>query len=248
MSQKLKTYFNWSSGKDASLAFYYLQKERKYHVDRLLTCINTHHDRVSMHGLRRELLEKQIESIGLPLTTIELPEEPTLEDYNRIMNRSIIALKSEGYTNCGFGDIFLEDLRIYREEQLKPHGIVCHFPLWKRDTKEIITEFIKLGFKAIVICVKSELLDASFAGREIDHKFVNDLPPNVDPCGENGEFHTFCYDGPIFTRPIKFDIGEKVFKEYKAPKSKRQQQDNGTLGFWFCDLIPIEKQYADDKT
>ncbi|MCK5440821.1 MAG: adenine nucleotide alpha hydrolase [Maribacter sp.] len=241
MPQKLKTYFNWSSGKDASLALYYLQREKKYHVDRLLTSINTHHDRVSMHGLRRELLEKQIKSIGLPLTTIELPEKPTMEDYNHIMNGTIIALKSKGYTNCGFGDIFLEDLRTYREEQLIPHGIACHFPLWKRDTKEIISEFIELGFKAIVICVKSELLDATFVGREIDENFIHDLPPKVDPCGENGEFHTFCYDGPIFTNPIKFDIGEKVYREYKTPKRDSQQQGKDTLGFWFCDLISNEK-------
>ena len=236
MAQKQKAYFNWSSGKDASLALYYLQKEGKYQVDKLLTSINAHHDRVSMHGLRRVLLEKQAQSIGLPLTTIELPEEPTMEDYNRIMSSTVETLKAEGYANCGFGDIFLEDLRAYREEQLKVHGISCHFPLWKRDTKEIIAQFIQLGFKAVVICVKSELLDKSFAGREIDQSFVNDLPANVDPCGENGEFHTFCYAGPIFKQPIKFEIGEKVYREYKAP-----EKDKDSLGFWFCDLIPTEK-------
>lgn len=241
MAQKPKTYFNWSSGKDASLAFYHLQKEGKYSVDRLLTSMNAHYDRVSMHGLRRELLEQQIKSVGLPVTTIELPEEPTMEDYNQIMSCSVMKLKSEGYSDCGFGDIFLEDLRAFREQKLKPYGITCHFPLWKRDTKKIISEFMKLGFKAIVICIKSDLLDESFVGREIDANFIKDIPPNVDPCGENGEFHTFCYDGPIFAKPVKFNIGEKVYREYKAPKRENQLKDNGTIGFWFCDLIPIEE-------
>lgn len=190
-----------------------------------------------MHGLRRELLEQQAKSLRLPLTTIELPEEPSMEEYNQLMTRTVTDLKSQGYTSCAFGDIFLEDLRAYREEQLKPYAIKCHFPLWKKDTKAIINDFIQLGFKAIVVCVKSELLDKSFVGREIDEKFISDLPFNVDPCGENGEFHTFCYDGPIYSEPINFDIGEKVFREYKNPKKESASEEN-TIGFWFCDLIP----------
>lgn len=241
MTQKLKTYFNWSSGKDASLAFYHMQKEGIYSIEKLLTSINAHHDRVSMHGLRRELLEQQIKSIGIPVTTIELPEEPTMEDYNHIMSCTVQKLKSDGYSDCGFGDIFLEDLRVFREEKLKPFGINCHFPLWKRDTKTIITEFIKLGFKAIIICIKSDLLDKSFVGREIDDTFISDLPKNVDPCGENGEFHTFCYDGPIFEKPIKFNIGDKILKEYKVPKQDHPLANNSTIGFWFCDLLPIKE-------
>ena len=161
MSAKQRTYFNWSSGKDASLALYHLKKEETLEVDKLLTCINAYHNRVSMHGLRRELLEQQAQSIGLPLTTVELPEEPTMEEYNRLMTGSMVNLKSQGYINCGFGDINLEDLRIYREEQLKPHDIKCYFPLWKKDTKAIVSEFLELGFKAIVICIKSDLLDLS---------------------------------------------------------------------------------------
>lgn len=239
MNQKIKTYFNWSSGKDASLALYHMQKTGHHSVEKLVTSINTHHDRVTMHGLRRELLELQTKAIGIPALTIELPEAPTMEDYDRIMKDCVQNLKSEGFSNCGFGDIFLEDLRTYREGQLNPMGIKSHFPLWKRDTKEIISEFINLGFKAIVICIKSDILDESFIGREIDHTFINDLPLNVDPCGENGEFHTFCYDGPIFEKPIKFEVGEKVFKAYKNPKQDNEHENNETIGFWFCDLIPI---------
>ncbi len=240
MIQKRKTYFNWSSGKDASLALYQLQKEGKYSIDKLLTSMNAHHNRVTMHGLRRDLLDQQIKSIGLSANTVELPEETTMDEYNQIMSLSMKNLKSEGYTDCGFGDIFLEDLRTYREEQLKLHGIRGHFPLWKKDTKEIIAEFIKLGFKAVVLCVTSDLLDESFLGREIDDNFINDLPKEVDPCGENGEFHTFCYDGPIFREPVKFKRGENVYKEYRKPSQENHSKDS-SMGFWFCDLLPITK-------
>lgn len=240
MSQKLKTYFNWSSGKDASLAFYHLQKDPKFHIDKLITSINAYHDRVSMHGLRRELLEKQVQEIGIPLDLIELPEQPTIEVYNKLLTHAVKNLQSGGYTHCGFGDIFLEDLRTYREEQLKPYDITCSFPLWQRNTKELIKEFLDLGFRAITVCIKSELLDVSFLGREIDESFINDLPSNVDPCGENGEFHTFCFDGPIFSNPIKFEIGEKIYREYKNPKQKNKLESNGKMGFWFCDLLPID--------
>lgn len=239
--KKLKTYFNWSTGKDAALAYYHLQKDDRYQVDQFVTSVNAHHDRISMHGLRRELLVKQVQEIGLPVTTIELPEEPTMEEYNAQMERAVTKLQSAGYAHCGFGDIFLEDLRFYREEQLKKYDIKCLFPLWKRDTKELLEEFLDLGFKAIVICIKSELLDTSFIGREIDKNFIKDLPANVDPCGENGEFHTFCYDGPIFSNPVKFTIGEKVYREYKNPEKDTKAKKPDSMGFWFCDLIPVDE-------
>ena len=232
MPHKHKTYFNWSSGKDSSLAFYHLKKNNSLNIDKLLTSVNSYHNRVSMHGLRRELLEQQAQSVGLPLEVIELPEEPSMEDYNSLMNRHITDLKSQGYTDCGFGDIYLEDLRAYREKQLKPYDITCHFPLWKQETKAVISDFLDLGFKAIVICIKSEVLDKSFVGREIDEDFIHDLPPQVDPCGENGEFHTFCFDGPIYNTPIQFEVGETIYREYKNPEPKANPS-----GFWFCDLI-----------
>jgi len=242
VKKKPKLYFNWSSGKDATLALYHLQKEEKYTIDRLLTTMNRRYNRVSMHGLRRALLEQQIASLDIPITTIELPEEPTIEEYNTLMEASVQKLRSEGYMNCGFGDIFLEDLRTFREDKLKPQGVTCHFPLWKRNTKEIISEFIDLGFKAIVICINASLLDESFVGRNVDKDFIRDLPENVDPCGENGEFHTFCYDGPIFKNPIDFVIGEQVYREYEIEKGNKQQGDKNTIGFWFCDLLPIKNR------
>lgn len=236
MLKRPKAYFNWSSGKDAALALYTLQQQGEFEVDKLITTINGYHDRVSMHGLRRTLLQQQIKSLGLPVTTIKLPEQPSMEDYDRIMGKSMTSLKGEGYNYCGFGDIFLEDLKKYREKQHHAHGITCLFPLWKRDTKVVLEEFIALGFKAVVICAKAELLNKSFVGRELDASFLRDLPPNVDPCGENGEFHTFCYDGPIFSKPISFVVGEKVFRSYKNPEKDKAHNNEAQMGFWFCDL------------
>lgn len=235
-----KTYFNWSTGKDAALALYYLMQDKNFSVERLLISVNSHHNRVSMHGLRRELMQKQIASIGLPYSTIELPEQPTMNEYEEVMRATVASLKDKGFTDTAFGDIFLEDLRAYREQQLLPYTITPHFPLWKRNTKELVYEMIDLGFKAIVVCIKSELLDQSFAGRIIDRDFINDLPSNVDPCGENGEFHTFCFDGPIFKEPVSFTKGEIVFKEYKAPEDEKDNcfsnNQDRSMGFWFCDI------------
>jgi len=228
-----KTYFNWSTGKDSSLALYHLLKDNDYSVDQLVTSVNSHHNRISMHGLRRSLLEIQASSIGIPLTTIELPENPSMEVYNSILSEKIVELKSQGFTHAAFGDIFLEDLRIYREEKLNEVGIKAAFPLWKKNTSEIMREFLQLGFRTIVVCVNESVLDKSFVGRIVDQSFLDQLPPNVDHCGENGEFHTFCFDGPIFSKPIEFEIGEIVRKTYPSPKNKDE-----SYGFWFVDLIP----------
>lgn len=232
-----KTYFNWSSGKDASLALYHLQKDQTFHIHKLVTTVNGHYDRVSMHGLRKELLFQQAKAVGITLDIIELPEQPSMEEYQQHMEAMVHRLQDEGYTHSGFGDIFLEDLRSYREAQLQPFGIQCVFPIWKRDTKALLEEFLLLGFRAITVCIKSELLDESFIGREIDQQFIDELPDNVDPCGENGEFHTFCFDGPIFESRIKFKVGEKIYREYKNP-DQETEETQPSMGFWFCDLIP----------
>jgi len=238
---KLKTYFNWSTGKDASLALYYLQQQENVEVAKLLTSINNHFDRVSMHGLRRSLLEKQVQALGISATTIELPEQPTMEEYEKLMTEKVSQFTAKGYTHTAFGDIFLEDLRKYREAQLQPFNIKCLFPLWEKNTKDLLLEFIDLGFKAITVCTKAKLLDETFVGRTLDRNFLNDLPKNVDPCGENGEFHTFCYEGPIFKNPVLFKIGEKIYREYKTPKNNDNNvcTTDSHMGFWFCDLLPL---------
>ncbi len=240
----MKAIFNWSGGKDSSLALYHILKNKEYDVQALMTTVNSKFDRISMHGVRKELLYAQGEAIGLPIKEIRLPEKPTMSEYDETMQNVLTELKADGVTHSIFGDIFLEDLKKYREERLAEVGLKAHFPLWKRDTTELVHEFIDLGFKTVVVCVKSELLSGEFAGRVIDKDFLKDLPKNVDPCGENGEFHTYVFDGPIFKNPIKYELGEKVFRAYEAPKDKNdtcfaKEPDKKPMGFHFCDLIPV---------
>jgi len=228
-------FMNWSGGKDSALCLYKVLQSKQCNIQCLLTNVNASHNRVSMHGLRRSLLEMQAASIGIPLQTIELPEEPTMEEYENMMTKKLNELKLAGYRKAIFGDIFLEDLKNYREQKLKQLNIDCIFPLWKIDTTELLKQFIALGFKAIIVCVNEKDLDKTFCGRLIDDSFISDLPVNVDACGENGEFHSFVFDGPIFKQPVKFSKGEIVYKLYDAPK---QNNVSSKYGFYFCDLLP----------
>ena len=230
---------NWSGGKDSALALHYCLKQG-IPVRKLLTNINAAYDRISMHGVRRALLEQQAASIGVPLETIELPEQPSMQDYEAAVRAKLTAFKQAGIDQAVFGDIFLEDLREYREQQLAAVGMSALFPLWKKDTWTLVKEFIDLGFKSVIVCTKSEVLDRSFCGRLIDHSFLADLPSGVDPCGENGEYHSFVYDGPIFSRPIPFSTGETIFREYKAPEESSDEcftTPRPNMGFYFTDLI-----------
>jgi len=185
---------------------------------------------VSMHGLRTELLTRQANETGLSSGTIDLPESPSNNDYERILETKVRQLQNSGFEFAAFGDIFLEDLRKYRENQLLAFNIRTVFPLWKQDTRQLINDFLTNGFNAITVCVNADLLDSSYVGRIINQDFINSLPDNVDPCGENGEFHTFCFDGPIFKNPITFSIGEKIRRVYPG---------NPIYSFWFCDLLPV---------
>ena len=231
---KENAFMNWSGGKDSALCLYKALQSDQYNIKYLLTSVNKIHNRVSMHGVRRELLQAQSKSINIQLTTIELPEEPTMNEYEEAMLLQVNTLKKNGCSKAIFGDIFLEDLKLYREEKLKNIGVNCVFPLWKIDTIFLIKEFIELGFKAIVVCVNKQYLDKSFCGRLIDESFINDLPANVDVCGENGEFHSFVFNGPIFKEPINFIKGEIVYKEYTSPGD-----ETGKYGFYFYDLLPV---------
>lgn len=235
---KDQAFFNWSGGKDSALALYKAMCSDDYNIQCLLTNINSVHDRVSMHGVRRSLMEAQAASIGLPLVTVELPEQPSMQDYETIMLNKINTLKNAGCSKAIFGDIFLEDLKTYREQKLCEAGIECVFPLWKIDTTTLIKEFINAGFKAITVCVNEQYLDKSFCGRLIDNSFINDLPSNVDVCGENGEFHSFVFSGPIFKQPVQFRKAGIVYKQYKAPKLDDVNTQK-KYGFWFCDLETV---------
>lgn len=240
---KHKTYFNWSGGKDSALALYHALQKPEYSIEKLITSVNSTYDRISMHGVRSSLLQKQASALNLPLEKLLLTDQPTMAEYNDAMAKLTGDLNQDGFTHAVFGDIFLEDLRKYREDRLAEQNLTAYFPLWKRDTTELIHEFIDLGFKTITVCVKASLLDESFVGRIIDKDFLKDLPSGVDPCGENGEFHTFVYDGPIFNEPIHFNLGEKVYREYQAPKNKEdncflnEKPVSKEMGFWFCDLL-----------
>ncbi|PTX62648.1 uncharacterized protein (TIGR00290 family) [Kordia periserrulae] len=237
-----KAYFNWSTGKDSALALYHVLQQKEYSVTQLVTTVNKDYERVSMHVLREALLDTQVARLQLPVQKIYFPAEVSMSMYDATMKKATQQLVDDGFSVGIFGDIFLEDLRNYREEKLKEVGITAVFPLWKKDTKALLKEFISLGFKAITVCVNAKLLDESFVGRILDEDFIKDLPANVDPCGENGEFHTFVFDGPLFSSPIDFTIGEKVLKTY-TPSQKEEDtcaSDNSTwdTAFWYCDLLP----------
>ena len=242
---KTKALFNWSSGKDSALALYKVLRNSDFEITCLLTSVNQEFQRISMHGVRVELLEQQAESIGIPLEIMQIPEMPTMEVYENVMTETLTKLKNQGVTHSIFGDILLEDLRKYREDQLSKMDLEAVFPLWQIPTIDLIQELIGLGFKTIVVCVNERFLDKSFVGRIIDQDFINDLPENVDVCGENGEFHTFTFDGPIFSKPINFEIGEIVYRKYEKPKqedSSNSACDTNTsdafdFGFWYCDLV-----------
>jgi uncharacterized protein (TIGR00290 family) len=214
--------FCWSGGKDSAMALRALQTGRDCRIIALLTTITEEYNRISMHGVRRTLLERQAESLGLPLHAVLIPPQCINATYEERMKDALAKHYAQGVRRVAFGDIFLEDLRVYREKNLAQIGMQALFPIWKRDTRELAREFVRQGFRAMTVCVDPRVLDASFAGRELDASFFADLPNGVDPCGENGEFHTFVFDGPVFKTPIAFRIGEKVLRD----------------DFCFCDLLP----------
>lgn len=233
--EREKAIFAWSGGKDSSLALYKILQEDQYEVVALLTTVNRELKRISMHGVRESLLEEQAKSIGIPLLKVWI-DEASYEHYEKQMESTLLQAKAEGVTTVIFGDIFLEDLREYRERNLKKVNMKAYFPLWKKDTQSLIQEFIDLKFKTITCCVNDGFFDESFVGEVIDESFVKGLPENVDPCGENGEFHSFCFEGPLFKRTINFEKGEKV---YKPLDEKYLEEAKPTKGFWYCELIPV---------
>lgn len=216
--------FSWSGGKDSSLALHRVWQEGKYRVVALLTVLSQDYDRISHHGVRSALLEQQADSLGLPLEPVYLSVSATNKEYEAKMGELLKRYRDRGVRSVVFGDIFLEDLRKYREEKLAQVDMKGLFPLWKEDTAALVRRFVALGFKAVLCCVNPKLLAPSFAGREIDEQFIADLPPTVDPCGENGEFHSFVYQGPIFKKRIDHRIGEVVMRPG---------------GNYFCDLLPV---------
>ncbi len=216
---------SWSGGKDSSFALYEILKSGNYSVEALLTTVTEDYDRISMHGVRSVLLAQQANALNLRLEKVLITKNASNEEYETNMARILGNYRDRGTDSVVFGDIFLEDLRKYRENNLAKLQMNAIFPLWKKDSRQLADSFINLGFKAVITCVDTKFLDASFAGREFDKTLLSDLPFSVDPCGENGEFHTFVYDGPIFDRKIYVKRGDVVLKEGR---------------FCFCDLLPDE--------
>jgi len=224
---KEKVVLAWSGGKDSAMALHALLTSGQYEVVSLLTTICEQYGRISHHGVRVELLEQQASALGLRLHKLYLPQANcSIEDYEAIMSKVMLEYKDNGILSFAFGDVFLQDLREYRENKLAKVGAKAIFPIWHRDTTELVRTFIDLGFKAYLTCVDGEKLGREFAGRPIDADLIHDLPDGVDPCGENGEYHSFVYDGPIFRRPVDLNVGEVVLRDVR----------------YFADLVPMEKQ------
>ena len=223
---------SWSGGKDSALALWKVLQEKEFEVGGLLTTISLPYNRISMHGVSRELLDAQANATGLPVYVAQVSEKTNIA-YEDSMLIAFSKLKLSGITHIVFGDIFLEDLRSYREELLSRVGLKCIFPLWKQNTSDLAKEFISSGFKTKICCVNDAFLGENDCGKDFDPDFLKQLPANVDPCGENGEFHTFCYAGPIYKNEIKICVGEKI---YRPLEMKTNDAKISTKGFWYCDL------------
>ena len=224
IQNKPKTLLAWSSGKDSAWALHILRQRDEVEIVGLLTTVNEAFDRVAMHGVRSELVEAQARAAGLPLWKIPIPWPCSNAEYEKRMSAAVARARSEGVSAMAFGDLFLEDIRQYRIDSLKGTGIEPLFPVWgtREQTRALANEMIAGGLRAILASIDPKQCAPAFAGRQFDAKLLTDLPPKVDPCGENGEFHTFCYDGPMFSKPIATKPGEVVERD----------------GFWFADILP----------
>jgi uncharacterized protein (TIGR00290 family) len=223
-TQRTKILLSWSSGKDSAWALHLLRQQAKYEIAGLLTTLNSAFDRVAMHSTRRALVEMQAQAAGVPLLTVPLPWPCSNQEYESIMKDVCAHAVNQGIAGIAFGDLFLADIRAYRERQLQGTGLEPIFPLWQLSTPQLAREMIAGGLRAKLVCVDPRKLAPEFAGREFDQQLLADLPSGVDPCGENGEFHSFVYAGPMFDRRIPVASGERVERD----------------GFWFCDVVPSQ--------
>ncbi|MBI1371918.1 MAG: diphthine--ammonia ligase [Phycisphaera sp.] len=224
-TKRTRVVFCWSGGKDSAMALHEMLDDPRYEVVALLTTLAKEFGRVSHHGVRESLLDAQAEAIGVRLDKMYLPVNASNACTNRVyetmMSKAMLTYLAEGVRTVAFGDIFLEDLRVYREKNLAEVGMSAVFPIWGRDTTQLVRRFVALGYRARLACVDGEKLDASFAGRAIDADLLRALPAGVDPCGENGEYHSFVWDGPMFRRPVPVRVGETIRRDTR----------------WFTDLV-----------
>ena len=221
-ASKKPVILSWSGGKDSCLALHELLASPDIRVEALLTTVTRDYGRISMHGVRTVLLERQAESLGLPLQQVFISKGATNAEYENAMAEALAAFRDRGIDTVAFGDLFLEDIKAYRDRFLARHGMTGIYPIWQRHTGSAVRDFLAAGFKTIITCVDPRQLDPVFAGRIIDEQLLSELSSTCDPCGENGEFHTFVFDGPTFEKPVRFMKGEIVCRD----------------SFWFCDLLP----------
>lgn len=225
--------FNWSGGKDSALALYKTLQAGEYDVVALLTTVNRVSRRSSMHGIPHSLLQLQADSIGLPLYVVDLRPQGDMADYENAMEKAVNCFKEQGVKHFIFGDIFLEEVRRYREKQLAPYGIEVVEPIWGRSSAEIVEEFLSSGLQTVVVTTTAGKLDEAFVGRRIDRAFLCDLPEGVDVCGENGEYHTFCYAGGMFSYPVPFTLGKPRKESFPVKLEDGTEQ---VCSYWFADL------------
>jgi uncharacterized protein (TIGR00290 family) len=240
MAEKEKVVLSWSGGKDSALALYELHRTGRFEVVSLLTTLSQEYDRVSHHGVRSELLEHQAVALGIPLEKLYISVESSdpcrtddsrvMHQYEELMDQTMLRFQAKGINTVAFGDIFLLQLRAYREAKLGQRGMKALFPLWQRDTNELVQSFVALGFKAYLACVDGSKLGEPFAGRPLDLQFLHDLPAGVDPCGENGEYHSFVYDGPLFQKPVPVKVGSVVLRDSRYFADLLPGEDGGTQG------------------
>ena len=217
-----KIIMGWSGGKDSALALREILRQGHYEVTALVTTCTEGYDRISMHGVRNSLLERQAGELGLPLKKVFISQGASNDEYEARMKEAFLEYKTAGITKAAFGDLFLEDIRVYRDRLMASMGMTALYPVWGLETRALAREFVRDGFSAVLVCIDPRALDKSFAGRTLDDALLDDLPANVDPCGENGEFHSFVFQGPIFRQTIRCERGEVV------------RRDN----FYFADLLP----------
>jgi uncharacterized protein (TIGR00290 family) len=218
----VRTLLSWSSGKDSAWSLHVLRARGDARVVGLLTTVNEDADRVAMHAVRRQLLRDQADAAGLPLREVPIPRRCSNAVYEAAMAAALARARASGIEAVAFGDLFLRDIRRYREERMKGTGLRPLFPIWGLDTRLLAHEMVRGGLRARLTCADPRQLDPRFVGRDFDERLLRDLPAGVDPCGERGEFHTFAYAGPMFLRPVRVATGQKVFRD----------------GFWFADLVP----------
>lgn len=228
----MDTLLSWSGGKDSMMSLHRLVQENRPPRG-LLTTFSGEHRRITMHGVRESLLDAQAEALGFPVQKIFLPADADMKTYNHAMHAAYELALAEGATKVAFGDIFLEDLKHYRERQVEKASLKGVFPIWGTGTRELMEEFLRLGYKTVVVALDSSRLPQEFIGREINMDFLQALPDDVDPCGENGEFHTFVIDGPLFKNPLTPEFGDVVERHYPSPADK-----NKLITYYFQDLLP----------